>query len=58
MVSAPLAAHGPAAAAPTASPDGALVVTYDNGEQLANASVRTVAGTRADGGGCTFRPLR
>jgi hypothetical protein len=56
LVSAPLATQVPAAAAPTASPDGAVVVTYDNGHQLANASVHTMAGSRAAGGGCTFRP--
>ena len=56
LMGAPLAMQVPAAAAPTASPDGALVVRYDNGQPLANATVQTVAGTRADGGGCAFRP--
>ena len=56
LASAPLAMQVPAAAAPTASPDGALIVTYDNGQPLANASVQTVAGSRVADGGCAFRP--
>jgi len=54
--SALLATQVPAAATPVASPDDALVVTYDDERPLANASVETVAGRRAAGGGCTFRP--
>ena len=56
LASAPLAMQVPAAASPTASPDSALIVTYDNGQPLADASVQTVAGSRVADGGCAFRP--